>query len=199
MREHGVRRRALLVYSAAAAKLRSSPAVIEPATLQQTATLFHAFGEEYNERKLEEAHIFPAVKRAGGPAAGLPDILIAQHQRGREITDYILAVTQGTTIGTGNAEALAQTLDSFVLMYRHLLRRLCHVVATTALHLGAIFLSAGIQKFLFPDELGVGRFVKIGIPAPSVMAPFVGVCEIVCGVLILLGLLTRVETLLCRP
>ena len=50
MRELGVLRRALLVYSAAAAKLRSSPAAIEPATLQQTATLFHAFGEEYHER-----------------------------------------------------------------------------------------------------------------------------------------------------
>src|SRR5512138_3831529 len=103
MREHGVLRRALLVYSAAAAKLRSSPAAVAPAALQKTATLFRAFGEEYHERKLEETYIFPAVKRAGGPAASLPDILIAQHQRGREITDYLLALTQGATIGTGNA------------------------------------------------------------------------------------------------
>src|ERR1700747_3096629 len=58
--------------------------------------------------------------------------------------------------------------------------------------LGAgVFLSEGIQKFLFPEALGVGRFAKIGIPAPEIMAPFVGVCEIVCGVLFLLGLLTR--------
>ena len=56
---------------------------------------------------------------------------------------------------------------------------------------GGVFLSEGVQKFLFPDALGVGRFAKIGIPAPEVMAPFVGVCEIVCGVLFLLGLLTR--------
>jgi uncharacterized membrane protein YphA (DoxX/SURF4 family) len=56
---------------------------------------------------------------------------------------------------------------------------------------GAVFLSEGIQKFLFPDDLGVGRFVKIGIPAPQVMAPFVGVIEVVCGALIVLGLLTR--------
>src|SRR5919201_688948 len=56
---------------------------------------------------------------------------------------------------------------------------------------GAVFLSEGIQKFLYPDALGVGRFAKIGIPAPEVMAPFVGVCEIVCGALFLLGLLTR--------
>src|SRR5205085_9317833 len=54
-----------------------------------------------------------------------------------------------------------------------------------------VFLAEGIQKFLYPDALGVGRFAKIGIPAPEVMAPFVGVCEVVCGVLFLLGLLTR--------
>lgn len=56
---------------------------------------------------------------------------------------------------------------------------------------GGVFLSEGIQKFLLPEALGVGRFTKIGIPAPEIMAPFVGVCEIVCGVLFLLGLLTR--------
>ena len=61
---------------------------------------------------------------------------------------------------------------------------------------GGIFLSEGIQKFLFSNDLGVGRFVKIGIPAPPVMAPFVGVVEIVCGSLILLGLLTRLFAIL---
>jgi putative oxidoreductase len=59
---------------------------------------------------------------------------------------------------------------------------------------GWVFLSEGIQKFLFPDSLGVGRFVKIGIPWPQVMAPFVGVVEIVCGSLLLLGLITRLAT-----
>ena len=59
------------------------------------------------------------------------------------------------------------------------------------LAVGGIFLSEGVQKFLFPDALGAGRFTKIGIPWPGVMAPFVGVVEIVCGVLILAGLLTR--------
>ena len=60
---------------------------------------------------------------------------------------------------------------------------------------GGTFLSEGIQKFLFPDALGVGRFVKIGIPSPEVMAPFVGVCEIVCGALLILGLLTRLAAI----
>ncbi len=56
---------------------------------------------------------------------------------------------------------------------------------------GAVFLTEGIQKFLYPEELGVGRFARIGIPAPEVMAPFVGAVEIVCGGLLILGLLTR--------
>lgn len=59
---------------------------------------------------------------------------------------------------------------------------------------GWVFLSEGIQKFLFPAALGAGRFTKIGIPAPQVMAPFVGVVEIVCGVLVLIGLFTRLAT-----
>ena len=59
---------------------------------------------------------------------------------------------------------------------------------------GWVFLSEGIQKFLFPDSHGVGRFVKIGIPWPHVMAPFVGVVEIVCGSLLLMGLITRLAT-----
>ena len=44
---------------------------------------------------------------------------------------------------------------------------------------GTVFLSEGIQKFLFPDQLGVGRFIKIGIPSPEFFAPFVGTVEIV--------------------
>src|SRR5436190_24089024 len=60
---------------------------------------------------------------------------------------------------------------------------------------GAVFLSEGIQKFLYPGENGVARFAKIGIPAPEIMAPFVGVVEIVCGAFILLGLLTRLAAI----
>lgn len=60
---------------------------------------------------------------------------------------------------------------------------------------GAVFLSEGIQKFLFPDTLGVGRFLKIGIPVPHVMAPFVGTVEIVFGTLLLLGLFARLATI----
>ncbi len=61
---------------------------------------------------------------------------------------------------------------------------------------GWVFLSEGIQKFLFPETLGVGRFTKIGIPLPQLMAPFVGITEIICGALLLAGLFTR---LACVP
>ena len=118
MREHGVLRRALLVYSAASVKLRVNTSTISPDALQKTARLFRAFGEEYHEKKLEEAYIFPAVKKAGGEAATYPDILEVQHNRGREITDYIIAVTQGAKLGA-NAESLATALEAFVLMYRN--------------------------------------------------------------------------------
>ena len=69
------------------------------------------------------------------------------------------------------------------------------VVILIRLMLAGVFLSEGLQKFLYPDALGVGRFSKIGIPAPEVMAPFVGVCEIGCGILFLLGLLTRLAAI----
>ena len=60
---------------------------------------------------------------------------------------------------------------------------------------GTVFLLEGIQKFLFSDELGVGRFIKIGIPIPEFFAPFVGVFEILCGALILIGLFTRLASI----
>jgi uncharacterized membrane protein YphA (DoxX/SURF4 family) len=60
---------------------------------------------------------------------------------------------------------------------------------------GVIFASEGIQKFLYAEAQGAGRFAKIGIPAPEVMGPFIGVVEIVCGSLILVGLATRLAAL----
>jgi putative oxidoreductase len=54
-----------------------------------------------------------------------------------------------------------------------------------------VFLPEGIQKLMFPDILGAGRFARIGIPFPDLMGPFVGVVETICGALIILGLFTR--------
>ena len=58
-----------------------------------------------------------------------------------------------------------------------------------------VFVPEGIQKLAFPAILGSGRFAKIGIPWPEILGPFVGVVEIACGLLIVLGLLTRLATI----
>ena len=60
---------------------------------------------------------------------------------------------------------------------------------------GWVFVSEGIQKFIFPMQLGAGRFHQIGIPEAQYMAPFVGTVEIVCGTLVLIGLLTRLAAI----
>jgi uncharacterized membrane protein YphA (DoxX/SURF4 family) len=60
---------------------------------------------------------------------------------------------------------------------------------------GSVFLSEGIQKFLFPEDLAAGRFTKIGIPSPEIMGPFVGGCEVVCGALLIVGFLTRLAAI----
>ncbi|MCH8545322.1 MAG: DoxX family protein [Cryomorphaceae bacterium] len=63
------------------------------------------------------------------------------------------------------------------------------------LMVGAVFLSEGIQKFLLPAIRGAGRFEKIGLPSPEFLGSFVGTFEILCGTLILLGLLTRLASI----
>jgi putative oxidoreductase len=83
------------------------------------------------------------------------------------------------------------------IMTRDDLIPLSHAWAALLLRIlvGWVFLTEGIQKFLFPAALGVGRFAKIGIPWPHVTAPFVGVVEIACGILLLVGLVTRFAAL----
>src|SRR5882672_1786963 len=66
MREHGVIRRALLVYFETIPKLRTKSSTVDPAALHQTAQLFRSFGEDYHERMLEEQHIFPLIRKQGG-------------------------------------------------------------------------------------------------------------------------------------
>ncbi|WP_317166265.1 MULTISPECIES: DoxX family protein [Chryseobacterium] len=63
------------------------------------------------------------------------------------------------------------------------------------LMVGMVFLSEGIQKFLFPAIRGAGRFEKIGLPSPEFLGSFVGTFEIVCGILILIGFLTRLASI----
>jgi hypothetical protein len=109
MREHGVLRRILIVYREVAPKLVANAAAVDAAAIAAATTLFQTFGERYHEQMLEEQHIFPIVRKAGGEAAGLIDALLAQHARGREITAYVLDRTKSGRVGIGDAQPLART------------------------------------------------------------------------------------------
>jgi hemerythrin-like domain-containing protein len=119
MREHGVLRRALLVYGACAQRLQQAAGAVPPDALAKTAKLFRDFGEDYHERRLEEAFIFPAVKKLSVPAARLPDILQQQHERGRELTDYVMRCAHGERIAGADALPLARALQEFIWMYEN--------------------------------------------------------------------------------
>lgn len=60
---------------------------------------------------------------------------------------------------------------------------------------GFIFFTEGFQKFLFPSQLGAGRFEQMGLPTPEFLSPFVASFEILCGALILLGIATRLAVI----
>ena len=117
MREHGVLRRCMLVYRECAGRLRIEPKDVDAAALNDTANLFRSFGEDYHEKKLEEEHIFPRLRRALAGAEAPVSVLMAQHARGREITEYILSVTRGPYVAAGEAELLARAFDAFEIMY----------------------------------------------------------------------------------
>ena len=115
MREHGILRRAILVFRESAARLGAGQAV-DGQALHKTAQLFREFGEEYHEKKLEEENIFPALRKAGGEAGAMVDILIAQHNRGRAIISYVMDATRGDSIRDRD---LAPALTAFERMYAH--------------------------------------------------------------------------------
>ncbi len=81
-------------------------------------------------------------------------------------------------------------------MFRKVLQTSCSLTTILIrLMVGAVFLSEGVQKFLFADQLGSGRFAKIGLPYPDFLGPFVGTFEIACGLLLLAGFLTRMASI----
>jgi hemerythrin-like domain-containing protein len=115
MREHGVLRRLLVIYRESAGLIRTAPKSLDLAALGQAADLFRTFGEAYHEKGLEEAHVFPMVKKAGGRAARLVDVLIAQHDRGRQINDFLVGRVRTGVLG--DAGPVADALESFARMY----------------------------------------------------------------------------------
>ncbi len=121
MREHGVLRRSVIVYRESAARLTGEGGQVPPSVLHDTAQLFRRFGEDYHERQLEEAFIFPEIAKKGGALAHYADVLKKQHDRGREITDYILSATKPDGGGTADPQRMSTVLLEFVRMYeRHM-------------------------------------------------------------------------------
>lgn len=116
MREHGVIRRIGVLFRESAARLRGNRASVAPDVLQKAARLMRTFGEDYHEVAVEEAHVFPSMRRVGGPLAKEVDVLAQQHQAGRRIVDFVLASTV-KPIGAADVEPLARALDSFTRMY----------------------------------------------------------------------------------
>jgi putative oxidoreductase len=70
-----------------------------------------------------------------------------------------------------------------------------HTTILIRLMVGTVFLSEGTQKFLFPALRGAGRFEKIGLPEPEFLGYFVASFEMICGMFVLIGFLTRLASI----
>jgi putative oxidoreductase len=81
------------------------------------------------------------------------------------------------------------------LLERTVVTRSPAAVILIRLMVGSVFFSEGFQKFLYPTENGIARFARIGIPFPELTAPLVGIIEIVCGFLLIIGLFTRLAAI----
>jgi hemerythrin-like domain-containing protein len=112
-RQHGVLRRIVNVYAETERRIRSGEADIDAAAIADAAKLFRAFGEDWHQRVLEERCVFPAVRRAGGELEKLVEVLLSQHGRGREITDYLIGAGAR---GGGGAAPMAAALGSMARM-----------------------------------------------------------------------------------
>jgi hemerythrin-like domain-containing protein len=114
-RQHGILRRIVNVYAEIERRVKLGESDINAAAIADAATLFRVFGEEWHERVLEEENVFAAVRKAGGETERLVNVLLSQHQRGREITNYL--ITSGTHRAASEPEPLADALGSMARMY----------------------------------------------------------------------------------
>jgi hemerythrin-like domain-containing protein len=112
MREHGILRRAVIVFRECAARLDGRQ-FVDANAMHRTAQLFRDFGQNYHE-KLEEENIFPELRKAGGEAGAMVQVLIEQHKRGREIVNYLLSTTRGAVL---RGQDLVAPLIALELMY----------------------------------------------------------------------------------
>ena len=115
MREHGVLRRAMLIYEKCIRRLEANQE-LPPAAVNDPAEIIRIFIEGYHE-KLEEDYLFPRFEKAG-VLADLAKTLRAQHEAGRTLTAEILRLSAGQPHKTAQGRAeLAKNLRAFVVMY----------------------------------------------------------------------------------
>jgi len=115
MREHGVLKRVLLIYREGIRRLQTGDQAPAQA-LSAGAGIIRSFIEDYHEQ-LEEQYVFPKLERAG-KLTDITAVLRTQHQRGRALTDQVLAATTGAAAPDQPArEALVQNLSAFIRMY----------------------------------------------------------------------------------
>lgn len=111
MEEHGVLKRVLLIYEEASRRISAGePAPM--AEIHESALIIHDFIEGFHEA-LEEGYVFPQLTKARLLVPTI-DTLYVQHARGRSITQFLLAQTQGTT----DPDQMAAAMDAFVRMYQ---------------------------------------------------------------------------------
>jgi len=114
MREHGVLKRILLIYGEASSRLTTHKD-IDIALVGQSANLIKIFIEEYHE-KLEEDHLFPRFEKAG-QLVGLIKILRIQHQKGRLLTQRIIANAKKPNPAPDEKKLMVHDMQAFVRMY----------------------------------------------------------------------------------
>jgi len=113
MREHGILKRVLLAYDEIVRRIRGNHE-LPPGAITDGATIIRKFIEDYHE-KLEENHLFPRFRKAG-KLTELVEVLLAQHQAGRCLTDRIVA-TAAALKTNDDRNRLAADLEAFNRMY----------------------------------------------------------------------------------
>jgi hemerythrin-like domain-containing protein len=115
MREHGVLKRVLLIYGESVRRLDARED-LPPAAVSDSAKVIRSFIEDYHE-KLEQDFLFPRFRKANNNV-DLVDVLYAQHQAGRRLTDETLRLATFQAMhNVDDRKRLSDALKSFIRMY----------------------------------------------------------------------------------
>src|SRR5438876_3976172 len=115
MREHGVLKRILLIYGEALRRMDAKED-LPPEPILESAKIIRDFVEDYHE-KLEENFLFPRFKKAG-KLTDLVDVLLQQHQGGRNVTDITMQFATNQALkNSDDRRKLADSLRQFIRMY----------------------------------------------------------------------------------